>query len=144
MTQTTAESHLAERHDAFMARIQVIVDDIALPENFRIVFEQEPGGQPYLQIACLRPDTFTGEMGEGRGRPARLTENVTRSEVVFTVWGLFESYVIHEAREAFLYRGRRVLGPHMDIDAIWSVADQLDAGQQIDLNPAASQDKGAQ
>lgn len=135
----------SRRNDAFRVRVQAIVNDIELPPNFRLIFERDkknPAGRFYLQVACMRPDTFTGEMAEGRGGKSYLTEHVSKSEVVLTVWGLFQNYVMHEAREGFLYKGRRPFGPHIDIDALWSVAGQLDARQHLDLNPTQNPSQG--
>jgi hypothetical protein len=120
----------------------MLVADIELPENFRVVLDRDKqveGGRLYLQIACMRPDTFTGQMGEGRGGKAYLTPHAADSELVGCVFGLYKSYVEHEARETFLYRGRRVFGPHIDVNALWEVARRIDARQHLDLNPALTQ-----
>jgi hypothetical protein len=145
MTQTI-ETNLARRDVEFQQRVQSIVDDVALPENYRVIFERDkknPDGRFYLQIACQRPDTFTGVMGEGRGGKKYLTEHVSKSEVVGTLMGLYLAYVEHEARETFLYKGRRVFGPHIDVDALWEVAERTDARQHLDLNPAAPRAKAS-
>ena len=124
---------------AFLRRVEGLVADIELPGQFRVVLERDkqvPGGRLYLQLACWRPDTFTGEPAEGRGGKAYLTPYATDSELVQTVWGLYQSFVLHEARETFRYRGRRVYGPHIDVRALWEVAERYDARQHADLAPA--------
>lgn len=115
---------------AFRDRLSRIVDDIALPPQFRVVIERDqeiPNGRFYFQIEAERIDTFTGCLGTGRGGKAYLSRHATDSELVQTVWGLYQSYVLHEARETFLWRGRRVFGPHIDTAALWEVAERYDA-----------------
>jgi hypothetical protein len=34
--------------------------------------------------------------------------------------------ITHEAREDFYYKDRRVLGPHIDIEAMWRNARKVD------------------
>jgi len=65
-------------------------------------------------------------MNKQRGGKAYMTAYATDSELVQTVWGLYQSYVLHEARETSLYRGRRVYGPHVDVNALWEVAERYD------------------
>jgi len=120
-------------------RLELLLAEIALPDAFRVVLERDkqvPGGRFYLQVACWRPDTYTGEMGEGRGGKAYVSPHATDSELVQTVWGLYQSYVVHEARETFLFRGRRVYGPHIDVTALWEVAERYDARPRPAAAPA--------
>jgi hypothetical protein len=53
----------------------------------------------------------------------------TRSEIVQTCIKLVMTSMEHRAREGFTYRGKRVFGPHFDVDAIW----QLCADKRFDL-----------
>ena len=118
-------------HDsAFLTRLRRIRDDIALPSQFKVLIERDkkhPDGRFYLQIEAARIDTFTGELGTGRGGKAYLSEEATDSELVQTVFGLYDAYCHHEVRETFLFRGRRIFGPHISIDAHWEVAERYDA-----------------
>jgi hypothetical protein len=41
-----------------------------------------------------------------------------RSEVVQTAWAAVERAVLHEAKEAFLYKGERIMNPHFDVDEL--------------------------
>lgn len=54
----------------------------------------------------------------------------SRSSLIQTIFGLYLSFVEHEARETFLYRGRRVFGPHISTDALWEIAERTDARPQ--------------
>jgi hypothetical protein len=114
---------------AFKERLEAIVADIELAENFSVVVERDqevPNGRFYFQIACLRKDSFTGEMGMGYGGKAYLSPHSSDSELVQTVFGLYKGYWEHESRESFKWRGRRVFGPHISTEALWEVARRVD------------------
>lgn len=127
---TPPSSEATRRDEEFRARLCRIRDDITLPDQFRIRIErdqQHPGGRFYFQIEAERLDTFTGEPGTGRGGKAYLSENATDSELIQTLFGLYNAYLHHEARETFQWRGRRVFGPHIDVAAHWEIAERYDA-----------------
>lgn len=101
--------------------------EVSLPEGFELLLKPDgDGGRWYYQIRAWRPDTFTGKMGHGTGGKAYLSPYACESELVQTAWGLFQAYVLHEAREGFQWRGRRVFGPHISTLALWEVADRLE------------------
>ncbi len=114
---------------SFEHRLRGLVSDITLPENFTLIVGQA-GTEQYLQIQCYRRDVVTGEMGLGFGGKARISTHATDSEIVQTAFGLYKSYVEHEARETFEWRGRRVFGPHIDVRALWQAAPRTDARPQ--------------
>ena len=118
-----------EEHKNFVARLNEIAGMVELGENFEIIVEQDreiPNGRMYFQIKFYRPDAFTKVMEWGYGGKAYLSPHATRNELVQTLFGLYKSFWEHEARESFLYRGRRVFGPHMDVDEVWTVARKVD------------------
>lgn len=113
----------------FLSRLEAIRDDITLPAQFTVLIARDkknPAGRFYFQIEAVRLDTFTGKPGTGRGGKAYLSEEATDSELVQTIFGLYDFYCHHEVRETFLWRGRRVFGPHVDINAHWEVAERYD------------------
>lgn len=114
----------------FGERLHRIRDEITLPANFTLIVERDKAladGRWYFQIDAYRPDTYTGQMGHGRGRKAYLSAHATDSELIQCAFGLLDAYVHHEAREGFLWKGRRVFGPHIDVHALWEVAERYDA-----------------
>lgn len=82
-------------------------------------------GRLYLQVECVRPDTYTKKMGMGRGGKFYLSEYMTESELVQKAFNAYDAYNHHETREAFEYKGKRVFGPHIDINALLEVADRI-------------------
>lgn len=119
--------------ESFSQRLLRIKDNITLPDNFelRIGFDGDDPADPnagrfFFQIRCWRMDVITKEMGYGYGGKAYLSPHATESELVQTAFGLYKGYLEHEARETFEWRGRRVFGPHMDVNAVWEVARRVD------------------
>jgi hypothetical protein len=112
--------------ETFYARLMRIVDDISLPENFKVLVGCTELNMYYFQIECWRMDVITKEEGPGYGGKAFLDPDATDSQLVGTTFGLYKGYVEHEARETFQYKGRRVFGPHIDVDALWDVARRVD------------------
>jgi hypothetical protein len=123
---------------SMLARLHVLLrevrykPDVTLPNGlpvYRLLLGEDSssiGGRLYLQVECSRRDTFTGCLGVGRGGKAYLSPHMTNSELVQTAFSLFKAYEEHEAREGFTYRGRRIYGPHIDIDALTEISDRLD------------------
>lgn len=90
---------------------------------------------PYLQLQVYRPDSTTHEMEWGGSGKAYLSEFMSDSEFFQCALGMAIAYEQHEVRELFFVDGVRVYGPHIDWQALASVAGQLDARQQVDLTP---------
>lgn len=115
--------------DLFKERLDGIIGDIDLGMDCLVDIgrdeENEPG-RLYLQIACWRKDVITGEMGMGYGGKGYLSPHMTDSEIIQVAFGLYQAYWIHEARESFEWRGRRVFGPHISTEALWDVARRVD------------------
>ncbi len=73
--------------------------------------------------ACLwREDTDTGKMGWGYGGLQYLPDDVTEDAIVKRCFVAVRDYAEHEVREAFTYKGRRVLDPHQSIENLWEIS----------------------
>lgn len=55
------------------------------------------------------------------GRKWRLSNWMTPSEIVQTALKAVLTAVEHEAREHFLYRGKAIFGPHINVETLWAV-----------------------
>lgn len=115
--------------------LEQILVDIELPTGFELRLLADftvdsKFHRYYLQVRCWREDTITRQMGWGYGGKAYLSPHMVKSEVVQTAFGLYKAFLEHEARESFKYRGRRVYGPHMDVDALWEVAQRVDVRKE--------------
>ena len=123
--------------------------EVTLPEQFTLLLGRDKAAHLegparwYFQIEALRIDICTGELGRGRGGKAYLSEYATLSELVQTAFGLYKAFLEHEARETFQWNGRRVFGPHMDVRAVWEVAERFDARNGPTSLPTAAHVSGA-
>lgn len=68
-----------------------------------------------------RPDTDTGEIGRGKGRPWFIAVGSSESSVVKTAWLACKQIVEHELMEAFLFEGVRPFDPHAEIRDLTSM-----------------------
>ena len=57
-----------------------------------------------------------------QGRRWELSEHMLPGEIVGTVWLAVQTYVEHELREQFTYKGATVYGPHMNVDKLVDLA----------------------
>lgn len=111
----------------FEDRIIGIVDDIELGMNSTIRIGQDPGpGRLFIQIEVERLDVITKKMGTGRSNKYYPSEHAPANEIVQAIFGLYKGYWEHEARENFQWKGRRVYGPHILLDAQWEAAAHID------------------
>ena len=91
--------------------------------SFHII---EDGKGAYLQASYPEPDIITTQLATQNTRKWRLSQWMTKSELVQTALKCVLTSVEHRAREHFLYKGRRVYGPHLDVEALWEIAKKLD------------------
>lgn len=113
-------------------RINDWLEDVSY-KDWSIEAHVDAGGI-YLQVSFTAPDNVTGQVEDWKGRKWRLSQHMTKSEVIQTALKAVLTAEEHEARERFLYRGRMVFGPHIDVDRLWGPTGQDDA---LELRAAA-------
>jgi hypothetical protein len=101
--------------------------------NFWLGFPEN--GSPYLQIQFEAINNDTGLTELQKCRKWLISKHMTSSEVVLTAWMAVQAAILHEAREHFTYKGKRIFGPHIDVDALASVADTTDARKEMKDGP---------
>lgn len=102
-----------------LEEIRAIVAQCAFEDfEFRAI---EVGGCLHLQATWPEIDIATGHYARQHSRKWTLSRHMTRSEIVQTCFKLAITAVEHRAREAFKYRGRRIFGPHFDVDALHQI-----------------------
>jgi len=107
-----------------LAEIQAVLRDVRFP---LYVFHAEACGDRYwLQATFFAPCSETGETKRQHTRKWYVSNQATVSEVVQTALKCTLASVEHEAREAFEYRGRRIFGPHFDVDQLVALFDAGD------------------
>lgn len=114
--------------DPFEALLRATIADLSYKgSGFRI--EKDGIGLWFLQVQFIAPDVATGETQVFGGRKWRLSMHMTQSEIVQTALKAVLTAEEHEARELFLYRGRPVFGPHVNVERLWELAGDPD-GQE--------------
>lgn len=73
----------------------------------------------FIQAMLWRQDADTKEWGWGHGSKYIVDPNMSVEELVKKFFVACRDYAEHEVREAFKWRGRRVLGPHVSLSDLW-------------------------
>lgn len=134
-----------ETSETMVARYHEIASQIDLADEFRVIVEQDkekPFGRYYYQIKFWRTDVITGIDDWGYGGKAYLSPHASDNELVQTIFGLYKGVWEHEARESFMWRGRRVFGPHIASQALWDVAKRIDVRNAKHTDDTPSQRPG--
>lgn len=86
----------------------------------------------YLQVVFMDVDVDDlNKIKEQHGRKWLISPYMTKNELIQTALKAILTAEEHEVRENFLYNGKRIFGPHIDIDILWEVCDNLDARPPI-------------
>lgn len=78
-----------------------------------------------LQCRIQRPDTESGEWGEGAGGKYYVSPHSSVDEIVKKCLAACMAYAEHEIREGFTWRERRIFGPHIGLEALWEAAPHV-------------------
>jgi hypothetical protein len=100
-----------------LARVRQVVAGVKFPGY---TFTVEPlADHVYVQVSYDEPDVMSGVVEEQRGRKWLLPAGQTVGQIVQTCFKAILTSLEHRAREHFLYRGKPVLQPHMDLEKVW-------------------------
>lgn len=75
----------------------------------------------FVQACLWRTDCDSGEDGWGYGSQLMVVSMMSVDEIVRKFFVAARDYAEHEVREAFEYRGRKILGPHIGVHSLWEV-----------------------
>lgn len=109
----------------FLDTIKHIIEEQVECPPFEFVLSYE-GNNVFLEARLWRKDTYTNEMGWGYGGKRWVNPQITERNLVMTCFALARDFAEHEVREAFKYRGQRIVGPHISLEAMWEAASRLD------------------
>lgn len=114
----------------FYDQMQEIIDDTeyrgARGQKYTYELSQDVDGDVFVTLVVTRPETFSGEISDGRTWRRQLTTAMSESQIVKLLFGMGKDYDEHECREGFTYKGRRVFGPHIDIAQMWAIAERYE------------------
>jgi hypothetical protein len=97
---------------------------------------EESNGGFHVWISAMEECSYTGVPSMQEGRKWFVPAYWTKSDVVRTAFKAVTTWVEHEARECFKYKGARVFSPHQDVDAI--AAQRSQASTDLKRQVAAS------
>jgi hypothetical protein len=94
--------------------------NIHLEEALRDVRVTIPGiefrADPHEGWIQIRDRMLPSEVQSGR--KWRISDHMTKSEIVQTMLAATLAWFEHEVREAFTYRGENIFSPHYDVDQL--------------------------
>lgn len=108
---------------SFAVRLERVLGDIDY-KDWRMILgvDDEENGAYWMQMAFDGVDNFDPSKRDiWKGRKWRLSPHMTDSEIVQTALKAVLTAEEHEAREKFLYRGRAIFGPHLDLKRLWEL-----------------------
>lgn len=121
------------QHDTTLeGRVRTLMADVAYPPR-RFEYEAE---RQFLSGA------FECDGQTWRTRKWYISEHATDSEILQTMLKVALTSAEHEVREAFLYRGRPIYGPHLSKDQLWELAEHEDHRAEPIGQPTVSSPPG--
>jgi hypothetical protein len=101
----------------------VLAEVSATPFGSSYTFVIESRGDVMLLSAWyVEPDIETSRPEQQITRKWFISEHATRSEIVQTALKCVLTSAEHRVRESFTYHGRRVFGPHFDVEQLAELA----------------------
>jgi len=94
--------------------------------GYTFIVQVDGRGAIYLQAHYMDEDIITHEAEMQFTRRWFLSPEMVKSEVVGTCFKCIITSMEHRTREGFTYLGKRIYGPHFDVDALASIAGQVE------------------
>lgn len=104
--------------------MRAILADVKVPEfEFEIIESAAGLGTPviFLRGRYREGNIVTGDIEDQFTAKWLMSVHMVKSEVVQKAFKCYVTSLEHQAREHFLYRGRRIFGPHFDVDSLWEI-----------------------
>jgi hypothetical protein len=103
-----------------LIEMEQIVSRISF-EHYKFILDIDVSSKPFLYARYVEKDIETGLDELQTTRKWVLSYNMTKSELVQTAFKCCLTSMEHRTRESFKYKGRRIFGPHFDVDQLWSI-----------------------
>lgn len=98
----------------FLDRFVGVLSSIHYP-NLTMRFHLK---EMYFQVSRDLPCTLTGETKTQKGRKWKISEHMTDSEIVGTIFKAVLTFEEHEVRERFKYQGQPIFNSHYDVNSL--------------------------
>jgi hypothetical protein len=114
-----------------LIEMEQIVSQISF-EHYKFYLDIDSSSKPFLYARYVEKDIETGLDELQTTRKWVLSYNMTKSELVQTAFKCCLTSMEHRTRESFKYKGRRIFGPHFDVDQLWSITRNENMDVRID------------
>ena len=102
----------------FLRHMQEVVSQIEYPGlKFEITSLYDPN-PAYLQVVMETKDAVTGEPYIAKGRKWLLSMHMVPGEVVQTAFLAVLTFLEHEVREQFKFKGQAIFNPHFNVEKL--------------------------
>jgi hypothetical protein len=108
------DKRIDKTDDALIKRARLLLSKVKCDEYLFVVAKGHGG--VYLRAEYVDRDVYTKRLALQQTRKWILSPFMTNSEIVATAFKCCHTSFEHRVREAFTYRGRRIFGPHFDIE----------------------------
>lgn len=120
---------------AFAARVLRLAHACAYKPGWRLIVKRDQsylgGARLYVQVEAEVVDVDSGQRTRLKGGKAYLSEHMTDTEIVRTIFGRFLAFETHECMEAFTFNGARIFGPHIDVYELAGISHYLDTREAV-------------
>lgn len=133
--QREMESIAQQRFDAYL-RIEKLLDiHVQYKDGWtlRLQCDESRNNALYMQWVWWATCAKTSRKKIQHSRKWFVSEHASDSELVLTAFKAALTAEEHECRESFKFKGKRVLGPHIDVNALLTVCDIEDNRAEVTL-----------
>ena len=106
-----------------ITEIKEIVKQVEF-QDYEFIVAESSTGFVYLVGEYDEPCTITGLPARQITRRWPLSPEMTKSEVVSTLFKCAITSMEHRTREWFLYKGRAIYQPHYNVDDLFDICEQ--------------------
>ena len=109
-----------------------ILKDLVYYPEYKFIAMIDGRGEMFLQAMYFEEDIYTKEDVGQFTRRWFISPEMSKSELVQTAFKCVMTSMEHRVREHFLYSGRRVFGPHFDIDDLYEAAGKTEDKRNVE------------
>jgi len=107
------------------SEIAAVLNQLSYKENTTFLLIEKGEDVLFLQVVTRDVCVDTGNYCYVKGRKFYLSEHMIESEIVQTGLMAVLAFEEHEARENFKYKGKRLFGPHIDVNSLAGASDTI-------------------
>ncbi len=102
------------------SRVLEIVEKLAF-QGYEFILDTLGLDRLSLRVRYWEPDVMTGVIEDQLSREWVFPHGQTVGQLVQTAFKAILTSLEHRAREHFLFRGKPVLQPHLDVEQVWAM-----------------------